>query len=182
MSLSLSGTRKTLAAALAAAVLSLPLAAGAHGPAGEGACAAASAHKAFMPPAPGMPPIDMKMPGAFPGAGLPPHLRDLDLSEAQQDKVFDLMHGQAPQLREKTKAAFKAMEALRKLSASDRYDAAQARTLADTHARALADLVLMQADQDAKLRALLTPEQRKRLDDVAGRAGERPAAASAKRS
>lgn len=155
---------KLLAAAIAA--IALPFAAGAHGPATDAAPAAACPMPSLGLKT-NMPAPEMKFPGPVPGGqlSLPPHLHGLNLNEAQQDGLFALMHEQAPRLRELAKSAFKAMDELRKLSASDRYDATQARSLADAHARALSDMVLMHAEQDAKLRALLAPEQRKRLDE-----------------
>ena len=164
------GTTKLFAAIVAA--IAMPLAASAHGPAADAAPGVACP----MPP-PGiktaMPAPDARFPGPFPVGQppLPPHLHGLNLSEAQQDGLFALMHEQAPRLRELSKAAAKAMDELRKLAASDRYDPAQARNLADVHARALSDMVLMHAEQDARQRALLTPEQRKRLDEGRGACG-----------
>lgn len=149
--------------ATGAAVIALPLAVMAHGP-------MADAPQNCPPtPHPGrpmaLPPLGMLPEGPPPGA-MPPYLRRLELTEAQQDKLFSLMHQQAPNEREQLKAAFKAMEELRRLSASDRFDVRQARALAEAQAQALAQVALMHAELDANVRALLTPEQRKELDDA----------------
>jgi Spy/CpxP family protein refolding chaperone len=157
--------------ATAAAAMVLPLAAMAHGMAGDvpencppmphvGATVALPPHGLFPEPPP---------PGVMP---MPPWLRGIELTEAQQDKLFALMHEQAPMEREQIKIAFKAMEELRRL-ASDRFDAGKARVLADTHALAIAQLTLMHAEMDAKVRALLTPQQRKQLDDARAKAESR---------
>lgn len=152
--------------ATAAAIIALPLAAAAHGLPHEAPDQCAPAPHTLRGPMP-LPPPDMRLDGHAPGGmPLPPYLRDIELSEAQQDKLFDLIHAHAPAVREKGKAAVKAMEELRRLATADRFDAAQARTIANTHAMALADLAMMHAEIDAQVRALLTPEQRKRIDDT----------------
>ena len=110
------------------------------------------------PPGPGFGPG----PGAGPGPqGLPPFLRGIDLSEAQQDKVFAATYAQAPLLREQQKIAFKAHAQLRAMAASSAYDDAQAGALASTAAQAMATISLQQARLEQQLLALLTPQQRK---------------------
>lgn len=111
----------------------------------------------------GMPPMGMDHMGG--SMGMPPYLRHLDLTDSQQDKVFELMHAQAPAMRAKSRAVARTMEDLRLLAAADRFDPGKARTLADAHGRAVADMALMHAETEQKIRALLTPEQRKAMDD-----------------
>ncbi|MDN2671605.1 periplasmic heavy metal sensor [Janthinobacterium sp. SUN026] len=97
-----------------------------------------------------------------PGApGLPPFLRGIDLSEAQQDKIFAATYAQAPLLREQEKIAFKAHAQLRALAGSSAYDDAKASALASTAAQAMAQISLQQARLEQQLLAVLTPEQRK---------------------
>ena len=107
-----------------------------------------------------------EMPGhAVPGMpGRPFPLHDVDLSESQQDAVFDLVHAQVPVQRTLEKKAAKALDELHRLGASDRFNAKQARALAETYAQAQAQLTFNQSELDSKLRALLTPEQRQQLD------------------
>ena len=106
------------------------------------------------------------MPGPPPGLGhgpgrLPPFLHGIELSEAQQDKVFAATYAQAPLLREQEKIAFKAHAQLRELAASSAYDDAKAGALANTAAHAMATISLLQARLEQQLLAVLTPEQRK---------------------
>jgi protein CpxP len=96
-------------------------------------------------------------PQAMPG---PAFLRGIELSEAQQDKVFAATYAQAPLLREQEKIAFKAHAQLRELAASDAYDDAKAGALASTAAQAMATISLQQARLEQQLLAVLTPEQR----------------------
>ena len=98
----------------------------------------------------------------IPGApGLPSFLHGIELSEAQQDKVFAATYAQAPLLREQEKIAFKAHAQLRELAASSTYDDAKAGALANTAAQAMATISLQQARLEQQLLAVLTPEQRK---------------------
>ena len=99
-----------------------------------------------------------------PGAGLPPFLREVELSEAQQDKVFAATYAQAPLLREQQKIAFKAHEQLRALAASNHYDDAKAVALANGAAQAMATISLQHARLEQQLLAVLTPEQRQQVE------------------
>lgn len=113
---------------------------------------------------PGPPPGFGHGPGHVPihGAqGLPPFLHGIDLSEAQQDKVFAATYAQAPLLREQEKIAFKAHAQLRELAGSSTYDDAKAGALANTAAQAMAKISLLHARLEQQLLAVLTPEQRK---------------------
>ena len=105
----------------------------------------------------GMPPF------GGPGVGgHSPALRDVALSEAQEDQVFAILHAEEPYLREQGKAAAKAHEALRALAGADQYDDAKAAALAKEAATAMANIALQHVRTEQKLRALLTPEQRKK--------------------
>lgn len=107
---------------------------------------------AGRPPLPFMPP-----PEVLP---LPPFLHGIELSEAQQDQAFAIVHEQLPRLREQGKALRKAAEGLRTLVAAASFDEAKARELSREEARAAAELHLLMARTDSRLLALLTPPQR----------------------
>ncbi|WP_265946848.1 Spy/CpxP family protein refolding chaperone [Dechloromonas sp. A34] len=94
---------------------------------------------------------------------MPQYLRQLNLSEAQHDWVFEIMDGQAPAMREKVKAARHAEESLRKLILSTEYTEPKARELSDSAARATADLSLARAMAERQVYAVLTAEQRSQL-------------------
>lgn len=95
-----------------------------------------------------------------------PFLRELKLSEAQDDRIFALLHAQVPVLREQERNARKAVEALRELTVSGSFDAAKASELVARHTRAVGTLLLQRAETDAAVLAVLTPEQRSRLDTL----------------
>ena len=109
-----------------------------------------------------------RFPGMGPMAGgrehLPPYLHGIELTEAQRDKIFELQHAQAPRQREQMKALQQSMAALHALSGSEHFDPKQARLLADTHAKALSEVIVMHAESAAKIRTLLTQEQKAQAD------------------
>lgn len=99
-------------------------------------------------------------------AGPPRWLRALDLSEAQQDQVFKIFHDQAPAVRERMKAARHAREELKSSAAGERFDVARAHAAAEAEARAIAEVEFMRAQSMSKVREILTPEQRTKLDEL----------------
>ena len=92
-------------------------------------------------------------------------LRDLDLTEAQRDQIFQIRHAQAPAMREQAKAMRAARKDLRELAMAPEYDAQKAQASADAMAKAMSAMALMRVDTTRKLLAVLTPEQRKKLDE-----------------
>lgn len=117
----------------------------------------------------GMPPF------GGPGmGGRPPFLHGVDLSEAQQDQVFAIMHAEQPYLREQGKAAAKAHDALRTLGHADKYDDDRAAALAREAATAMANIALQHVRTEQKLLAVLTPEQRKKQAEGVARHAPRP--------
>jgi Spy/CpxP family protein refolding chaperone len=127
----------------------------------------AALNASAMPPAPpdgqtGPPaPMGMPMPGEF--DPIPPYLRRVQLTDAQKDKVLEIMHRVAPTLRSKEREARRAQQELRDLALSDAYDNAKARHLADTSARTKAGVILVLADADNQIYRLLTAEQRTQI-------------------
>ena len=97
--------------------------------------------------------------------GAPMGLHQLKLSEAQHDKVFELMQGQAKQRHELMRASRKNMEQLRELERAPTFDAAKVRALADEQGKLMAQQMFEHAQMKAQMRALLTPEQLKQLDE-----------------
>jgi Spy/CpxP family protein refolding chaperone len=96
-------------------------------------------------------------------------LRGLDLTQAQRDQVFQIYHDQEPAVHEQMKQVRQARENLMQLARADQFDQAQARQAADAQARALSALAVLHAQTINRVRAILTPEQRARLDERAQR-------------
>ncbi|MFZ5512272.1 MAG: Spy/CpxP family protein refolding chaperone, partial [Pseudomonadota bacterium] len=91
--------------------------------------------------------------------------RGLDLTEAQRDKIFQLTHAQTPAMRDKGKEIHKARAELRKLAFSAEYDEARVRALSETAAAAMAEMAQMRARLGHEIYQILTPEQRKTLEE-----------------
>lgn len=100
------------------------------------------------------------------GMHMPPFVRELKLTEAQRDQIFKIMHEQAPALRDKAKEAQKAHADLRALTFSGNYDEAKVKALADTEAQAMAAMTQMRAASANQIYQILTPEQRKKADEL----------------
>jgi periplasmic protein CpxP/Spy len=119
------------------------------------------------PPAPGIerhmgPP----MPDNKTAPGLPPYLRGVNLSEAQEDQIFALMHDQIPTLREQQKQRHHAMEELDALSRASTFDERKAQQLAEKLSEIEKQLVLSRVRNDFKINGILTAEQRKQIEDT----------------
>ncbi len=80
-------------------------------------------------------------------AGMPHHFKALNLTQDQQDKVFAIMHEQAP---------------VRTLAQADKFDEAKAQQLADQLGQLEKEKTLSRIKTEAKINALLTPEQRQK--------------------
>ena len=94
---------------------------------------------------------------------MPPFLHGIKLSEVQQDKIFELTHQKEPQFRQVGKKVRHALEELRLLSFSERYDTTQAQLLAENAARAQSEMLGLRAETDQQIYTLLNSEQRKQL-------------------
>ncbi len=92
--------------------------------------------------------------------GVPPYLRDVKLTSAQEDQLFSLMHAQMPIMRDQHKQAMQLREELRTASQADKFDEAKVQQLADKMASLEKEKTLMRARNEAKIFAILTPEQR----------------------
>ncbi len=97
------------------------------------------------------------------GPGLP-FLHGIELSEAQEDRLFAIMHAQAPQLREQEKAERKALEALDAMRESGRVDDAKAAAQAKALGQAIAAQELLRVRTAAQVMALLTPQQKEAIE------------------
>jgi protein CpxP len=100
-------------------------------------------------------------------------LRNLDLSEAQRDQIFKIRHEQAPAARERMKAARAAQSALRQAARDPNADSARIRQLADAVGRTHADAAVARVETQRKVLAVLTPEQRSKLEQSRQQRGQR---------
>ena len=100
------------------------------------------------------------------GMHMPPFIRELKLTEAQRDQIFKIMHEQAPALRDKAKEVRKAHADIRALTFSSGYDEAKVKALSESGAQAMAQIAQMRAASANQIYQLLTPEQRKKADEM----------------
>ncbi|MGH1510205.1 Spy/CpxP family protein refolding chaperone [Ralstonia solanacearum] len=134
-------------------------------------CAVAYAQSSAPEAAPRPPMAPHGMPHAPGGPGfMGPHhgglfLHGLKLNEAQRDKIFAIEYAQMPELREQRKAIEHARRDLREMVVSGQFDEARSRALTDTLGRAVARETQLRAQADAKILQVLTPEQRKQIND-----------------
>jgi Spy/CpxP family protein refolding chaperone len=91
-------------------------------------------------------------------------LQGLELTEEQQDQVFKIVYDRAPSLREQLKILRRSREELDKLVVAPTFDAARARELAETGAKAAVEITLIRAEAVSRIRQVLTSEQRSKLD------------------
>ncbi len=91
-------------------------------------------------------------------------MRELNLTEAQQDQIFKIHYDQEPALREQMKKVRAAREDLHKAAIAERYDEGQVRRAADAQAKAISDLAVMHVQTMRRVRDVLTPEQRAKFD------------------
>jgi len=92
----------------------------------------------------------------MPGAGI---LRGVNLSEAQRDRVFAILHAQAPQMRAQALEAQTARQALQQVALAGELDEAKLQDLAQRASRANTDLAVLRARTHNALFKELTPEQ-----------------------
>lgn len=100
-------------------------------------------------------------------------LRGLDLTQEQREQVRKIFQEQSPAMRDRMEVARKAQQELRALALSPNFDSARARDLADAAAKAHADAAVLRAEGMSKVAALLTPEQRAKLEERRERRGRR---------
>lgn len=100
-------------------------------------------------------------------------LRGLDLTETQRDKVFEIMHAQAPRMREQAKLVRTARTELGGLATAPSLDPAQLKAASDKLARALADMSAARVGTRNQIFQLLTPEQKQKLQAGLAQYGDR---------
>lgn len=96
------------------------------------------------------------------GAGMP-GLRGIDLSAEQVSQLAALRDEQHQSFVENAKALHEQRDALRKLSLSDAYTPAAAAEIVERIAAGEKEMAKLQAERTHRVYALLTPEQRTRL-------------------
>lgn len=97
------------------------------------------------------------------------HFRDLNLTQAQQDQLFELRHQQEPEMRRLHNVVRDARNELRDISNAATFDEAKAKANSEKLAKAEADLSLQRTRLHAQRMAVLTPEQREQVQQASNR-------------
>jgi protein CpxP len=88
---------------------------------------------------------------------------ELDLSKEQRTQIDRILDDARPRAREYVYALGDGRDALRTLSAETEFDESRVRALAEQHAKAMVELIVMGARVSARINTVLTPEQRETL-------------------
>lgn len=99
------------------------------------------------------------------GGGLRHMLHRLKLTEGQRDKIFEIRYAQKPALRAKMKEMRKHHQALRSATMGENYDAGRVQELAQAQGKSIGELIAMRAETMHRIYDVLTPEQRKQVDE-----------------
>ncbi|MEW8035757.1 MAG: hypothetical protein AB2817_06755 [Candidatus Thiodiazotropha sp.] len=89
----------------------------------------------------------------------------ITMSTTQRNQLFTLMQQQAEYRREIKQAAYKALQELQQMAIEENFNQSQARAHAESYGKALAELALLDIQLASHLRNILTPAQRKALQD-----------------
>lgn len=119
-------------------------------------------------------PVDIKAPPPPPAPppprfGLPPlhHLaRELNLTDAQQAEIKEIMDGERTTLETLRQRMDAERRQLDEATAGGQFDEAQVRSLAAQQAQTFAELTVQHKRIEARLYSLLTQEQRARFDQM----------------
>ncbi len=93
----------------------------------------------------------------------PRFLRGLDLTEAQQDKVFDILYPLIPEQRKHHKEARDLRQQQKDLTLSKDYDAGKLKKLVEAEAKSHSEHKLKMAAAHNKIYQLLTDEQKAKV-------------------
>ena len=88
-------------------------------------------------------------------------LAGIELTESQQDLIFDILHDVAPAQRKAHRTAEKTHEQLHHIGLATDYSEVEARRLSESHAHAIGELSLLRAKTERRILDVLTPDQRR---------------------
>lgn len=94
---------------------------------------------------------------------MPPYLRGIDLSDAQEDAIFSILHNIEPQMHQKMKALHQLHENMMAQAASNQYDETAVKRLAETGAKLMAEVETLRTRTDHQLLFVLDENQRQQV-------------------
>ncbi|TCV87497.1 Spy/CpxP family protein refolding chaperone [Sulfurirhabdus autotrophica] len=99
------------------------------------------------------------------GRSITHHMRNLNLTDEQKSKIKTLEQSNSQAMQEKFKALRETKMEIRKISMSGNYDEAKVKALAESDAKNMAELTVLHARTSNQIYQLLTPEQRKQMEE-----------------
>jgi len=91
----------------------------------------------------------------------PAWLQGIELDEAQQDRIFEILHESAAAQRKAHRTAERTHHQLKHIGLSTDYNESAARKLSDQHAQAIAELTMLRVRNEKRILEVLKPEQRR---------------------
>ncbi len=110
--------------------------------------------------------------GGFMGGRVMRMADRLDLNKSQRDQIWQILDSVRGRAREAMEIVHENRKGLRSLARSDAYDLAKAERFAQAQAGAMADLMVIKSQTHAKIRAVMTPEQKAMFDTMRARRGK----------
>lgn len=96
---------------------------------------------------------------------LPPYLKNLNLTKEQKGKIESLVKNEVQVMRDKIKLMRKARLDIRHISMSTQYEESKVKSLSESSAKEMAEMTELHARTDNQIYQLLTPEQRKQMEE-----------------
>jgi Spy/CpxP family protein refolding chaperone len=87
----------------------------------------------------------------------------LNLSEEQREQVKDILTAEAPVVQPLVRQLFENRQDLESISAGGRFDEAEVRSIAQKQATVIVELIVVRERVKSEIYAILTPEQREKL-------------------
>ena len=97
----------------------------------------------------------------------------LDLTDAQQAQVKDIMAKEKPALKPLMQQMAQSHQQIRELTMAGTFDEAKVRTLATQQAQTMTEIIVQKARIESEMIQILTPEQKTKLNDFMAKREQR---------
>jgi len=97
----------------------------------------------------------------------------LDLTDAQQAQVKDIMAKEKPALKPLMQQMAQSHQQIRELTMAGTFDEAKVRTLATQQAQTMTEMIVQKARIESEMIQILTPEQKTKLNDFMAKREQR---------
>jgi Spy/CpxP family protein refolding chaperone len=97
--------------------------------------------------------------------------RHLDLNDEQRVQVRAILDSTRPEADRLAESMLENREAMKKLQHSGSFDEARVRETAERRGALVTEMTVLKARVHSQIHAILTPEQRERMEEMRGRHG-----------